>query len=216
MEERKNNLLLDDKDLREALEFNRFGDFFWKTKKYKQFYLFCFGKKRVGNIEKRTIVLNKGTIISFIFAIILTYLAINIINKDLAYILDFAKMIIPVLLGGMFTILGLSLAGLAIVTGTLKERFITILIKEKKLYTLISILFNFYFSGFLIGITIILLVVSLFSVFVPIEFNFIYFVMMFFLTTFFVFFSTIFSITLLGTCIRLFLTRYAIELKKGS
>lgn len=127
---------------------------------------------------------------------------------------------IPVFIGGMLTILGLSLAGLAIVTSTMGEGFVSIIIKRDKLNTLLSIIFNFYFSGFVIGLTIVSLTISLICIKLPLESNLSLFIILTLINSYLVFFSVIYAVMLLGTCIRLFITKYVIELhdkyKKGT
>ena len=218
MEEKNDDIksILQNLDLNKALKFNRFFDFFIHTKKYQQLFLFFrnpfYDIKEENSIENKKYIWNKEILFALLISIIFTSVAIFIVIKDKNLIIDFSNLILPVLIGGMFTILGLSLAGLAIVTSTLGESFISTLIKENKLYSLISIIFNFYFSGFLIGTTIIVLVFALITLKVPLNFSFFFFLLLFFLSTFLFIFSTIYAIMLLGTCIRLFLVKYAIEL----
>jgi len=190
--------ILSDLDLGKALTFNRFWDFLKETKKYNDLI----------NLKK-----SKESRVTFILAVLLTLVATYIAFKDYNLILEYLNSIIPVFIGGMFTILGLSLAGLAIVTATLGEKFLSIIIQQKKLYKIISIIFNFYFSGFIIGITIFLLTFALLVLKIPLPFSLVLFIIFFFVNVYIALFSIIYSIMLLGTCIRLFLVRYAIELK---
>lgn len=196
--------LLENIDLTKALDFNRFYDFLKETKKYKDLYW------------------SKESFFAVVISIVITLLMSLTITEDAKGTLDvkgtleISASLISVFIGGLCTVLGLSLAGLAIVTSTMTENFISIIVRRSKLYSLLGIIFNFYFSGFIIGVTIFLLTLSLIILKIPSDFNIVLFVILVFVNSFFVFFSLIYATMLLGTCIRLFITKYAIEINENA
>ncbi|MFC4411450.1 hypothetical protein ACFOZY_13565 [Chungangia koreensis] len=198
-DENKEDILsvLKDPDLKKVLNFNRFHQLLFATKKYKD------------------LISEKEAFFNFLLSIGVLVLVHIFYNQSRQDFFNSVLTLIPVFIGGMFTILGLSLAGLAIVTATIGEKFITKLVKEKKLYSLIDIIFSFYFAGAIISLTIIILLLTYFIIMTVSYFNIVWFSVVSFINIYFTFFSLIYSVMLLGTCIRLLLVKYAIEKKLG-
>lgn len=186
---------IENADLDKALKYNRFQHLLVETRTYKDFYW------------------SKEAFFSFCIALIFTYLMKTVSSSDISGALEIAEMLIPSFIGGMLTILALSLTGLAIVTSTLGEKFITIITRSGKLYSVLGILFNFYFAGFVIGITIVSLTFTYIIMGISKPYNDLLYSILVFMNSYLVFFSVIYSIMLLGTCIRMFLVKYAVEKK---
>ena len=185
-------------DLIKALNYNRFHHFLFETKKYKDFYW------------------SKEAFITLVISIFITSLFVISVKLDLIEAIELANTMVPIFIGGMLTILGLSLAGLAIVSGTLGEGFLTTLIRKGKLYSLLNILFSFYFAGFIIGITLFSLTSSYIVLSFKLQFHWIAYITLVLINVYLVFFSIIYSVMLLGTCIRLFLLKYSIGKMAGT
>lgn len=194
-EKNKEKDYIENADLDKALKYNRFQHLLIETRKYKDFFW------------------SKEALFSLCIALISTYLMKTVASSNLSRALEMAEMLIPSFIGGMLTILALSLTGLAIVTSTLGEKFITIITKHGKLYSVLGILFNFYFAGFVIGITIVSLTFTYITMSISKPFNDLLYIILAFVNSYLVFFSVIYSIMLLGTCIRMFLVKYAVEKK---
>lgn len=117
------------------------------------------------------------------------------------------RSIILTFIGGFLSVLGFTIGGLALITGTISENVLRNIEKDDKEESLVNVIFIFYFSGFLNGLNVLILssvyLVSLFNLpvspwlFITITAPVIYLL----------FFSLIYSIMLLGTCIRIFLLR---------
>lgn len=191
----KNDSVLRNPDLIKALNQNRFHHFLFSTKKYKDIL-----------IEKEAIF---SAALSIIF-LVLVCLAHRSSPEDF---FEVTSTLIPVFIGGMFTLLGLALAGLAIVTATIGEKFITVLVNEKKLYSIIEIVFSFYFAGAIIALNIVLLTIVQFMIHTMDFFNTVAFLIIAYAVIYLVIFSVVYSVMLLGTCIRILLVKYAIERK---
>jgi hypothetical protein len=112
------------------------------------------------------------------------------------------------ILGGFFSLLGFTIGGLALLTGTIGAEVITKLREEKKIDHLMSVIFNFYFCGVVTGLTAILSLITYIITFIPMKINIILFYIWGLLYCYLIIFSIIYSVMLLGTCIRLFLLRY--------
>lgn len=185
--------ILENLDLLEALKYDRFHHFLFKTKKYRDLYW------------------SKEALFSLTISLLVTWLFIVSAIYSIGESIKLASSIIPIFIGGMITILGLSLAGLAIVSSTLGDKFLTTLIIKGKLYSILSILFSFYFAGFIIGMSIVFLTFSYIILSFKVPFNLNLYIGLTFVNSYLVFFSIIYSVMLLGTCIRLVLIKYTVE-----
>jgi hypothetical protein len=201
------------KDLVYYLKKNRFFDLFFDTKKYLDFFW------------------SKEALITFVLALTLTALSYLSMVKDLSTVnyktvfqlsnlnvedyLNYFRNLIFTICGGFFSLLGLSLAGLALITGTIQDEFVKKIESKNSFHVLISIIFNFYFAGGLIALTIIILLITYFISLFPLKLNVILLIALLLLNFYFVIFSLIYTVMLLGTCIRMFMTRYYI-LNKNS
>lgn len=174
---------------------NRFFNLFFNTRKYKD------------------LLWSKEAFVSLVLSLLMTYLLFYIAETNKSTdgtmsIITVIQLIIPVIIGGMFTQLGLTIGGLALLTGTIGENVITKINKENKIQDLMSIIFNFYFSGAITGVALICSIFVYFLTFIEKPFEWFWFVLITFLLSYITIFSIIYSIMLLGTCIRILLLKY--------
>jgi hypothetical protein len=191
----------DEKDIEYYYKNNRFLKLFLETKKYKD------------------ILLSKEAFFSLAFSILISTLLI--INLDLAHantqpnefqeFMSSIKSIILTILGGFFSLLGFTIGGLALLTGTIGKNVIIRINQKKKIDSLISIIFNFYFSGMLNGLSVFILIIDYIIILFPKQINFTLFIVMTTFSSYLVIFSILYSVLLLGTCIRIFLLRFYYE-----
>ncbi|MGH4051263.1 MAG: hypothetical protein ACREVX_07905 [Clostridium sp.] len=108
----------------------------------------------------------------------------------------------------LVTLLGFSIGGLAIISGTLGSKLVQKIEKEDKMINLIGILFSFYFIGFIIGITIIIFLLLYICSYFPYAINIKGLFALVLIATYLFSFSIFYSVSLLGTCIRMFKINY--------
>lgn len=178
--------------LQDILLYDRFQHYLLFTKKYKHLYW------------------GKGALFSLVIASIITFLMHLVAKGDFSTALDKSEDLILMFISGLMTVLALSLTGLAIVTSSISDGVIDKIIEEKRLGNIVSIFFNFYFAGFLIGLSVFLLTISFIIISLPYSFSHPSFLILVFLNGYLIFLSIIYSVMLLGTSIRVFLIKYVI------
>ncbi|PEI51130.1 hypothetical protein [Priestia aryabhattai] len=109
---------------------------------------------------------------------------------------------------GLLGMLGFIISGLAIISGTIGNKVTHQIIQQNKFQSLLSILFSFFYIGRFVGITIILFVASYFIVGISLQFNIYLYGIMSFLLSYCLFFSIFFSVSLLGTCLNIFVLNF--------
>ncbi|PEK04754.1 hypothetical protein [Bacillus wiedmannii] len=194
-------------DIEFYYEKNRFFNLLFVTKKYRDMYK-----------SKEAVITFLLTVITvYSFTLTLTHETdmvsniTNVFSKQEYYVETVVEPVRSLLLGvagGFFSLLGFSIGGLAILTGTIDNATISNLRKKGKIDHFMSVIFNFYFAGALTGLSIILCLLTYAASFTKIQFNFGAFLIGGFVITYLIFFSIIYSVMLLGTCIRLFLLKY--------
>ncbi len=108
----------------------------------------------------------------------------------------------------MIGMLGFIISGLAITGGTLSTEKVTHIKNSGKFNSLLSILFSYYYIGVVIGISLILYFVTYIIISIEIKiYIYIYLITSFILSYLFLF-SIFYSISLLGTCIKIFILNY--------
>ncbi|MEK4707068.1 hypothetical protein [Bacillus sp. FSL R10-2780] len=156
-------------------------------------------------------------VLAFVITLVLTLILFEISSlnyntaiteKGVSNFLESIRPIILTVLGGFFSLLGFTISGLALLTGTIGAKVITKIREEKKIEHLMSVIFNFYFCGVIIGTTTILSLLTYLVTFVQMPLNMTLFYVWTFLYSYLIVFSIIYSVMLLGTCIRLFLLQY--------
>ncbi len=119
-----------------------------------------------------------------------------------------SRAILSITLAGLFGLLGFLIGGLAILTGTLGNKVIKHINENRTIKNLISIIFNFYFAGAIAGLTIVLSLLAYLITYVNLPLNYVFFIVITLVVTHLTYFSLIYSVMLLGTCIRLFILGY--------
>lgn len=179
---------------------NRFFNFLKETKKYKE------------------PLWTKEAAFTFIITLIVSYLYFfpnsfsNVepekLNEIMGSLNTFGKEYLKLSIGGLFALLGFTISGLAIVTGTISDTTVKRINEKKRIPALLSVMFNFYFCGAIVGFTIILHIFSILYLNLDIVINFNLFKIFTFINIYFLIFSLIYSVMLLGTCIRLFILKH--------
>jgi hypothetical protein len=192
---KKVKLVLDVNDIKYFYTKNRFHNLFFVTKKYKE------------------LVWSKEAFLTLILSSLLTWLLSYLISVNnpingIISVIPILQALFPIVLGGLFSLLGFVIGGLALITGTISEKVILKINEKNNIQHLISVIFNFYFCGAITGFTIILAVFAYIITFVQLPFNWFLFLPGCFIISYFTIFSIIYSVMLLGTCIRILLLRY--------
>ncbi|MFV9833442.1 hypothetical protein [Bacillus stercoris] len=183
----------DKKDIDYYYQNNRFFNILYSTKKYNDLWR-----------SKEAFI---SLFLSFGVTLLLWFVLITSKSESGTFI-EVARGLLPVILGGFFSLLGLTIGGLAIITGTIEEEIITKIREERKFESLISVIYNFYFCGALIGFSMVLSILAYLITYIELAFNMYLFWLGSLIFNYFVLFSIIYSVMLLGTCIRIFLLRY--------
>ncbi|CDQ17955.1 hypothetical protein [Halobacillus karajensis] len=129
---------------------------------------------------------------------------LSVTNDELNSILEIASTLIPVILGGLFAVLGLTIGGLAIVVGTISDRLIITIVEKEAFDELVSVIFNYYFSGGVIGLTIVLNFFVAILIKISLPFSYFWFMALTFILCYLIIFSLTYSVMLLGTSMRIF------------
>ncbi|MCB4844101.1 hypothetical protein LHW04_03365 [Bacillus tropicus] len=164
---------------------------------------------------------SKEALYCFILALVITFILVLILfgisslnysvvitEKGVSNFLESIRPVILTILGGFFSLLGFTISGLALLTGTIGAKVITKISEEEKIEHLMSVIFNFYFCGVIIGATTIISILTYIITFIQLPLNLYLFCVWAFIYTYLVIFSITYSVMLLGTCIRLFLLQY--------
>ncbi len=182
---------------------NRFINLLKDTQKHKDLWkskeaFFCF---ILALVITFTLVLILFEVSSLNYSVVIT-------EKGVSNFLESIRPVILTILGGFFSLLGFTISGLALLTGTIGTKVITKISEEEKIENLISVIFNFYFCGVIIGATTIISILTYIVTFIQLPLNLYLFCVWTFIYTYLVIFSITYSVMLLGTCIRLFLLQY--------
>jgi hypothetical protein len=180
---------------------NRFFNLLDETKKLRELY--C--SKEAGVSLILSIVITALLLIIFIGSELEFF---NPSQQQVDNVLELVRGIIIAIVSGLFGLAGFSISALALLTGTIGNEVISKINDKGKIDSLMSVIFNFYFSGFLTGVTIILGLISFLISHIQLPFNPIAFILISLLLSYMAIFSVIYAIMLLGTCIRIFLLRY--------
>lgn len=152
---------------------------------------------------------SKNAFLCFLLSIAMTIMFFYMYeNAPLDNLLEVVRVILITIAGGFFSLLGLIIGGLALITASIGNDLIDEIKKVNKVEEIMSVIFNFYFSGVITGLTLIGSVIAYIVTFLPMEFKPILFFVWCFIHAYMITFSVIYSVMLLGTCIRIFLLRY--------
>jgi MFS family permease len=170
---------------------NGFFELLKATKKYKEL---------IGSTE---------ALVSLILSIIFTvafYFISGPLSED-----KFNELIRSLLLNitaGLISVLGFTVGALAIMSGTISNRLVNKVVEEEKIKYLMGVIYSFYFSGVVIGCTIISFLFMYLISYSNLQVTAIAMIGVSMFLSYFFWFSIIYSIALLGTCVRIFLLNY--------
>lgn len=147
-------------------------------------------------------------ICAFALTSLLFVIVINSDSNEIIKMIDVSRSVLLSSTFGLLGLLGFTISGLAIITGTIGNKMTKKMIQENKFDSLLSILFSFVYIGRLIGILIVVLIITYFLGSIPLPFNTYLFVGLSFLISYCLFFSVFFAASLLMTCINIFQLSY--------
>jgi len=147
--------------------------------------------------------------ISFIVGILLSIMLylVYITNEASVATLVFQNLLLYIgaaLLG----MLGFLVGGLAIISGTISNKVAVEINKTGKIEKLLYIMFSFYYAGAVIGTLIILYFSAYILVSINYPFSKLMFVSVSFLLSYGLSFAIFYSVSLLGTCLNMFIINY--------
>lgn len=147
---------------------------------------------------------------SSFFAVVLTVVAcyISITTTDVSSLVTTLDTILSGAAFGLMGLLGFTISGLAIISGTIGTQATQKIIQESKFNSLRSILFSFWYIGFVTGLTLACLISVYFILMIKVPFVPLFFEVGVFIMSYFVFFCVFFAVSLLGTCIEIFKINY--------
>jgi hypothetical protein len=150
---------------------------------------------------------------SLICSLILTFITLlfafsNVKNENYEYFIGVTQNIVLNTTFGLLGLLGFIISGLAIISGTIGHKVTSQIIQKKKFDSLLSILFSFFFIGRFIGVVIVLFISSYFLLGISLKFTLIGYGIMSFVLSYCLFFIIFFSVSLLGTCLNIFILNY--------
>lgn len=161
-----------------------------KYRRYQDFYAVkCF--------EVRAAIIITYIFVTFLFVILDFYGSFYQYQEML-------QQILIVVIGGEFTLLGMSLAGMAIITAMFSPEMIKVISRVDKKDTINRVLSQFEFSALNLGIHLICLLLVLFALASDKEIiNFPVFIVFFTILSYYFFFNLFYVIALIGNCIKI-------------
>lgn len=174
-------------EIKDFCRTNSFFSLLNVTKKYKEF---LWG--------------NEATI-AFLLSVLITILFI-VLYKDIGDIefTNTLKNILVMLVPGLIGLLGFLVAGLAMMASIITREAIKKIDQVKKAKSLAGILFSFYFEGFIVGVNVLLMIFSYVLLTFSAAIDMIYLIPLSGFISYCFWFSIIYAISLLGTCINFF------------
>lgn len=119
--------------------------------------------------------------------------------------------LIETLISSQIGLLAFIIAGVTILIGSLSNEMLEIIDRNNVAEYLLDLLFSFYYIAAFIGLSIVLLIFTYVFILIPLPHKwcmFLMFLIFSIFNTFFVIYSLIYSVSLIGTCIRMFLLKY--------
>lgn len=121
---------------------------------------------------------------------------------------ELIREIVNIGLTTLIGLLGFIISGIAIFTGTITNKLVKNIDSDNKALSLIGILFSFYYIGVIIGITVIVYIIMYLFTYSYIEIDVIKICVIGFVLSYLYFYSLFYSISLIGTCLKLFFVSY--------
>lgn len=179
------------KDIQDFYAYNSFFELLVSTKKYKEIY----------NSKETVISIFLSILTSIIFNIIYRNVNIDIFNELIRSILMDISL-------AYLGILGFIVSGLAIISGTISYKAVDEINKDGVIDALIGILFSFYFAGVLLGIALISYIIMFLMSYLDFYVTTFRLVAITFSLSYMFWFIVMYSISLLGSCLKIFLVNY--------
>lgn len=144
--------------------------------------------------------------------ILLFFLNTNISN--ISYIVSVSQNMLLYLITGLIAMLGFVVAGLAIMLSTTSNVVLTKVIDEEKMEYLISVFASFVYIG-VVMVTLIICCIAFYFI-LGIDYPFIssLYIILAIVLSYLVFFTLFYVVSLLGTCINIFIFNYSMSEKK--
>lgn len=172
-------------------EATKFWNLLRTTEKWKEIY----------NQSESIIAL----VVSLIIIGILIFLYKSISADDIGNLI---REIVNIGLNSLVGLLGFIISGIAIFTGTITNKLVKNINSENKALSLIGILFSFYYIGVVIGITVTLYIIMYLFTYSYIQVDVVKICSIGMVLAYFYFYSLFYSISLIGTCLKLFFVSY--------
>lgn len=137
-----------------------------------------------------------------------------IIFESIAYFFDRNVIVnklsslIETLISSQIGLLAFIIAGVTILIGSLNNEILEIIDINDVAEYLLDLIFSFYYIAAFIGLSIILLIFTYIFILIPLPHIYYIFLIFSIFNTFFVIYSLTYSLSLIGTCIRIFLLKY--------
>ena len=181
------------------------NDFKYYYKKTGFFQLLFKTRKLIELVDIR----NFEVLIPLFLTIAAYFLSENLYNGvDFYSVLESVKTVTIGIATAFISLLGLIISGLAITTGTISKKVAKNIEEVEKADALMEIMYSFYFISFFIGLTILMLLTFYFLTFTNLGIDLFTFRLLFLLAVYFVSFDIFYSISLIGTCLSVFLIYY--------
>lgn len=172
-------------------ENNSFLELLIATEKYKE--IFC-------SLEaKFSALITSATVILFYY--IFNSVEIEVFN-------DVIRNLLINFVVGFIGMLGFIVGGMAIISGTISNKVVDEVISEGEIKALVGILYSFYFIGAIIGITLVLYVFMYIFTYTNMCVTKFSLITTTSILGYFGWFVILYSVALLGTCLKIFLVNY--------
>ncbi|MBF7081867.1 hypothetical protein IT084_02615 [Desulfallas sp. Bu1-1] len=160
----------------------------------------------------RDLIKSKEAFVSLVLAIIFSMIIREIYQTNSTQ--NFCSLIGMALLtlsAGLLGVLGFLVGGLAIISGTISNKILKNINTEDKFDHLINIVFVFYFNGALVGFTLVLFLSLYLSLYTNWSISELKVFIISLIINYFFWFTIIYAVMLLGTCLRLLVLTYKFE-----
>ena len=155
------------------------------------------------------LIWSKEAFISFILACLFSFVINKVYNtlniKDFCSIASVGLITIS---AGFLSMLGFVVGGLAIISGTVSNKILYNINSDGKFQYIMNILFGFYFTGALIGLNLVMFLLAYLCFYTNWPISELRLYLLSFVVGYFFWFTVIYAIMLLGTCLRLLILSY--------
>lgn len=140
------------------------------------------------------------------FSIVISIIIISILDAiEQTSIVSSLDGLLSAIIGGLLGLLGFLITGLSILASLITSKAAEKIDGDNIAEELLYLLFSFYFSGSLTAIGIFLSIVDYLVLKMQLPFHYLLYIGLSIVTTYFVVFSILYAVGLLGTCINVFI-----------